>query len=137
MKKTIWILTTAIFLFSCKKEAGDGGNSSIHGSVNKELRIVLTNPNTKTGTFPAADEDVYIIYGDNISPDDRVQTNYDGEYEFMNLRPGKYKIYTFSKDTNSVAVTWDEDHMTILQEIEISEKKQEVDAGEMTIYDQP
>ncbi|MBL0315663.1 MAG: hypothetical protein IPP69_07725 [Flavobacteriales bacterium] len=137
MKKSFGIMVALVALLSCKKEAGDGGNSSIHGTINKEMRIVLTNPATKTGTFPAADQDVFIIYGDNISPDDRIQTNYDGEYEFMFLRPDKYKIYTFSADTNSVAISWDEDHMTILQEIEITDKKQEVEAEEITIYEQP
>jgi hypothetical protein len=96
---------------------------------------VLNNPGTAVGTFPAADEDVYIIYGNHISPDDRVQTNYDGEYEFLYLRPGKYKVYAFSKDTNSVAVPWDEDHMTVLQELEITDGNQQVKADDMMIYD--
>jgi hypothetical protein len=87
------------------------------------------------GTYPAADEDVYIQYGDHVSPDDKVQTNYDGEFEFLYLRPGKYTVYVFSKDTNAVAVPWDEDHMTILQELEITEGNQSVVAADMTIYD--
>ena len=122
-------------LAACKKEAGDGGNSSIKGKITRELRVVLNNPGTAVGTFPAADADVYIIYGDHVSPDDRVQTNYDGEYEFLYLRPGKYKVYTFSKDTNSVAVPWDEEHMTVLQELEITDGNQRLDAADMIIYD--
>jgi hypothetical protein len=131
----IWIFATLLAFVSCKKEAGDGGNSSIKGKITRELRVVLNNPGTAVGTFPAADEDVYIIYGDHISPDDRVQTNYDGEYEFLYLRPGKYKVYAFSKDTNSVAVPWDEDHMTVLQELEITDGNQQVKADDMMIYD--
>jgi hypothetical protein len=131
----IWVIAVLLALVSCKKEAGDGGNSSIKGKISRELRIVLNNPGTAVGTFPAADEDVFIIYGDHISPDDRVQTNYDGEYEFLYLRPGKYKVYAFSKDTNSVAVPWDEDHMTVLQELEITDGNQEVKADDMMIYD--
>jgi hypothetical protein len=89
--------------------------------VNKELRIVLDQSQIpKPAHSRRQIEDVFIIYGDNISPDDRVQTNYDGEYEFMFLRPGKYTKSIHSLPIhNSVAVTWDEDHMTILQEIEI------------------
>jgi len=123
MKNRYFLLAVVLvfFLSSCKKEEGDGGNSSIKGKVSREWRVVLTNPGTAVNTFPAADEDVYIIYGDHVSPDDRVQTNYDGEYEFLYLRPGNYKVYTFSKDTNAVVVPWDEDHMTILQEIEITD----------------
>jgi hypothetical protein len=131
----IWVIAVLLALVSCKKEAGDGGNSSIKGKISRELRIVLNNPGTAVGTFPAADEDVYIIYGDHISPDDRVQTNYEGEYEFLYLRPGKYKVYAFSKDTNSVAVPWDEDHMTVLQELEITDGNQQVIANDMMIYD--
>jgi hypothetical protein len=131
----IWVIAVLLALVSCKKEAGDGGNSSIKGKISRELRIVLNNPGTAVGTFPAADEDVFIIYGDHISPDDRVQTNYDGEYEFLYLRPGKYKVYAFSKDTNSVAVPWDEDHMTVLQELEITDGNQQVKADDMMIYD--
>ena len=131
----IWVIAVLLALVSCKKEAGDGGNSSIKGKITKELRVVLNNPGTAVGTFPAADEDVYIIYGNHISPDDRVQTNYDGEYEFLYLRPGKYKVYAFSKDTNAVAVPWDEDHMTVLQVLEITEGNQQVLAADMTIYD--
>jgi small nuclear ribonucleoprotein (snRNP)-like protein len=122
-------------LCSCKKEAGDGGSSSIRGAVTKDVRIVLTNASTFQGSFPAADQEIYIVYGDNISPDDRIRTNFAGEFEFMYLRPGKYKVYTYSKDTNSVAVEWDEDHMTILREVEIEEKRQEQDIGELKIYD--
>jgi hypothetical protein len=58
-----------------------------------------------------------------------------GEYEFLYLRPGKYKVYAFSKDTNAVAVPWDEDHMTVLREVEITDGKQQVSAADMTIYD--
>ncbi len=131
----IWIFASILTIVSCEKEAGDGGNSSIKGKIKREVRIVLDNPSTTIQTFPAADEDVYIIYGNNVSPDDRVQTNYNGEYEFLYLRPGKYKVYAFSKDTNAVSVPWDEDHMTVLREVEITDSKQQVSAADMTIYD--
>ncbi|MFM9985680.1 MAG: hypothetical protein ACKVOK_10640 [Flavobacteriales bacterium] len=128
--------TVAIVLAAgCKKEAGEGGNSTIFGKVNKDIRVVLTNPATTQSTVIAADRDVYIVYGDHTSPGDRIQSNYNGEFEFRNLRPGNYTIYTFSKDTNAVAVPWDEDHMPITLSLEISEKKQDVDAGTLTIYD--
>ena len=137
MKSTTAFFTIlAVFIFSsCKKEAGDGGNSSIKGKISRQIRVVLNNPSTAIGTFPAADEDVYIIYGDHVSPDDRVQTNYNGEYEFLYLRPGKYTVYAFSSDTNSVVVPWDEEHMTVLHELEITDGEQTVVAPDMTLYD--
>ncbi len=136
--KNVRIIALAMCVMSmvaCKKEPGDGGNSSISGKLHKELRVVLNNPSTAVGTYPAADQDVYIIYGNHVSPDDKVQANYDGEYEFLYLRPGKYTVYTFSKDTNAVATPWDEDHMTVIQALEITEGNQSVVAADMTIYD--
>jgi hypothetical protein len=132
---TAFFIILVVFIFSsCKKEAGDGGNSSIKGKITRQLRVVLSNPSTAIGTFPAADQDVYILYGDHVSPDDRVQTNYDGEYEFLYLRPGNYKVYVFSNDTNAVAVPWDEEHMTVLQELEITDKEQRIVANDMMVY---
>ncbi len=135
MKIIFVCFSCVVLFFSCKKDAGDGGNSTISGNIKKDIRVNLTNPLPLRATVPAADQDVYIIYGDHTSPDDRVQTNFDGNFEFLYLRPGKYTIYTFSKDTNSVAVNWDESHMTILREVEINDKKEDVIAEEMKIYD--
>jgi hypothetical protein len=44
-------------------------------------------------------------------------------------------VYAFSADTNSVAVPWDEDHMTVLQELEITDGEQTIVAADMTLYD--
>ena len=133
--KLLALAVTIVLAAGCKKEAGEGGNSTIFGKVNKDIRVVLTNPATTQSTVIAADQDVYIVYGDHTSPDDRIQSNYKGEFEFRNLRPGNYTIYTFSKDTNAVAVPWDEDHMPVTLKLEISDKKQELDAGTLTVYD--
>ena len=129
-----WIFASTLTIVSCKKEAGDGGNSSIIGKVNLELRGVLENSTPIVGTFPAVDEDVYIIYGNHVSPDDRVQTNYNGEFEFLYLRPGKYKVYVVSKDTIAPS-SWDGGKMTVLREAEITDDKQRISLEEMTIYD--
>jgi hypothetical protein len=133
--KLLALAVTVVLAVGCKKEAGEGGNSTIFGQVNKDIRVVLTNPATTQSTVIAADQDVYIVYGDHTSPDDRIQSNYKGEFEFRNLRPGNYTIYTFSKDTNAVAVPWDEDHMPVTLKLEISDRKQQLDAGTLTVYD--
>jgi hypothetical protein len=135
VKQLILILMSILAIASCKKEAGDGGNSSISGRVMIERRRLLDNYTTAEDTIPAADQDVFIIYGDHVSPDDRIQTNYDGEFEFLYLRPGNYTIYTFSKDTTATPTPWGEDHLTILQKVEITEKKQNVSLNTMFIYD--
>ena len=136
MMYRILLFSIAITLCACQKDAGDGGNSSIRGTVKKEIRLILDNPNTVQNIVPASDYDMYIQYGDHTSPDDRIQTNYNGEFEFLNLRPGKYTVYCFSKDTNTVAVEWDEDHMPVIRNIEITENKQVVEVDEMVVFDQ-
>jgi hypothetical protein len=136
MRRITLLLFVIVLVTACQKDAGDGGNSSIRGKVTKEIRLILDNPNTTQHVVPAADLDMYIQYGDHTSPDDRIQTNYDGEFEFLQLRPGKYTIYCFSKDTNSVAVNWDQDHMPIIRNVEITDSKQVVEVDEMVVFDQ-
>jgi hypothetical protein len=135
VQQLILVFMSILAIASCKKEAGEGGNSSISGRVMIERRGLLDNYTTAEDTIPAADQDVFIIYGDHVSPDDRIQTNYYGEFEFLYLRPGNYTIYTFSKDTTATPTPWDEDHLTILQRVRITEKKQQVSLNDMFIYD--
>ena len=66
--------------------------------------VQLNNPSSIIDTIPAADEDVYIVYGDNTSPDDRVFTNPDGEFAFNWLRSGDYTIYVYSEDTANTSM---------------------------------
>lgn len=130
------IMAMAVLMMGCEKDPGEGGTATIKGTVNKEFRLVLSNPATTQYTVVAADEDVYIVYGDNVSPDDRILTNYNGEFEFRNLRKGKYTIYVYSKDNTGTSGV-DQDKMVVKQEIEIQDKGQSVEAETMTIYDVP
>ena len=95
--KKYFLLSTIIILTlcSCTKEEGEGGRSSIKGKVHM----------TDVTGFNAGDEydipdyDVYIIYGDdNDIYDDDMKTNYDGTFEFKNLRKGSYRIFTYTLD---------------------------------------
>lgn len=134
--KGLYAVAILAFLFmSCQKPAGEGGSSSISGKVSKEFRVDVTDPDTKTFTVAAADEDVYIVYGDHTSPDDRVLTNYDGEFSFRNLRPGDYEVYIYSRDTTGFNGV-DEKKMPISFDVEIIDKDQEVKLGDITIYDE-
>jgi len=136
MKNILFVIFTISLLTSCKKEAGEGGLASIKGTVQTDLRLVPSNPVTFQYSRPGADEEVYIIYGDNTGPDDRVWTNYKGEFEFRNLRPGDYKIYVYSRDTTGSAQV-NAERMPIVREVKIEDRKAEVDAGKITIYDVP
>jgi hypothetical protein len=136
MKNMLFVIFTISLLSSCKKEAGEGGLASIKGKVQTDLRLVPSNPVTFQYSRPGVDEEVYIIYGDNTGPDDRVWTNYKGEFEFRNLRPGDYKIYVYSRDTTGSAQV-NMQRMPIVREVKIEDRKGEVDAGTITIYDVP
>lgn len=120
---------------SCTKQPGEGGQAIIRGQVMTEVRLVLSNPSTAVATFPAADENVFIIYGENISPDDNVETNFDGEFAFRFLRPGAYTIYLYSADTTGNNEV-DPNRMPVIREVEINGRKDEVDLGTLWIYEE-
>ena len=136
MRRILCIIVLVFVAVGCAKVPGEGGNSSIKGTIAIEYRLVLTNPATSQATVPGADEDVFIVYGDHTSPDDRVNTNYNGEFEFRDLRLGDYTIYVYSRDTTGDPLAHPT-RMPITVAVEITDKKQVVDAGEMTIYDNP
>lgn len=114
-----------ILVCSCKKEAGEGGNSSIYGTVNT---ITYIDPffEFPLDTFPATDRDVFIIYGDDISFSDKTQTNYEGKFEFKYLREGSYKVYIYSKARKD---SFPSGEVAVLKTVEINGKKKSVDAG--------
>jgi hypothetical protein len=119
----------SIAFFSCTKEAGDGGNSTIYG------KIIAHNYNADftqlRGIYPAADEDVYLIYGSDRSYSQRVRSNYDGVYEFKYLRKGDYTIYVYSKDST---LTLASEIYAVIQEVKIDENHQTVQADDMKIF---
>lgn len=101
MKKYFFIICIfTISLYSCSKEEGEGGRSSISGVVHM----------TDVTGFNAGDEydvpdyDVYIIYGedDNVYDDD-MKTNYDGTFQFKNLRKGTYRLYAYTLDNTELS----------------------------------
>jgi hypothetical protein len=119
----------SITLASCKKPAGEGGNSTIKGNLwveDWDKNFVAINYQ-----FAGADEDVYIVYGDDASYGDKVKSGSDGVFEFKYLRPGKYKVYAYSdeKQTSSSPSP----SVAKIVEVEITGKKQTVDAGKITI----
>jgi len=135
MKK--YILSIAIgaaLLFSqCQKEAGDGGLATIKGVVTKEFRAVLNNP-LNAVQLPAKDQEVYIVYGDNISPDDKIVTNYEGAFSFTGLRKGDYTIYTYSQDTAATA-TAVLSNMAIIAKVKITERDQVKQIDPLVVYE--
>ncbi len=115
---------------SCKKEPGEGGSSKITGKVytreyNPDFTYLL-------GEYWAADVDVFIIYGDGITYNDRVRTGPGGDFEFPYLRPGKYRLYVYSADSTLTAPSGT---VAIFRDMEISKNRQTVDAGTIVVLD--
>jgi len=132
MKKTFPVLLVILIsfaMFSCSKEAGDGGNSTIYG------KIITYNYNAEftnlRGIYPAADEDVYLIYGEDHSYSQRIRSNYDGIYEFKYLRPGDYTIYVYSKDSTLTLVSG---MYPVISKVKIDNKRQTVEVEDMKIF---
>ena len=96
------ITALVIFLFGCEKNEGQGGTSTIKGKV--LVHDFDASFQAVVDTYPAVDEDVYIIYGDDHSTyDDHYKTSFDGTFEFKFLQKGKYKIFAYSKDSTGAA----------------------------------
>lgn len=136
MKKIIFLLAFTAVFSACTKDPGTGGAGTISGTILKEFRVVLTNPATAIYTVPAADVEVYIVYGEHLSPDDKVMTDYEGNFEFRNLRKGKYTVYAYSRDTTGLNTT-DPMKMVVLKEVELTDNDDHEVASDLTIYDTP
>lgn len=138
MKKIIFLLALTLAFSACKKDPGTGGAGTISGNVSKEVRVVLTNPGTTLYTVPAADLDVYIVYGEHVSPDDKVVTDYNGDFEFRNLRKGKYTVYVYSRDTTGQnPPVIDPTKMVVLKDVELTDNEDHAVVSDLTIYDTP
>lgn len=117
------------------KEADKGGSSSIKGKVFlRDYDIAFT---TLQSQYYKADEDVFIIYGNDTIQDDDTKTSYDGSFRFNGLRKGNYKLYVMSKDSAKIhdcfGCTIIPDS-TIIKTIEITTNRQEILLPDFVIY---
>ena len=123
------ILLLSIICASCSKEAGEGGNSSIYG------KVIVHNYNSSftelNEIYDGADEEVYIIYGDDLSYSERIRTSYNGVYEFKYLRQGKYSVFVYSEDST---LTLPSGKYAVIREIEITSNRQTVKADDIIIF---
>ena len=162
MKKLLLLTLMLNLLLACQKEAGEGGTSTIKGKViTYELNhfdVPGSNQSVDTlGYYSQADEEVYIIYGDEDNLyDDSYETSFDGSFRFENLRKGKYTVFMYSEcesDTNGLAVIsqtnpvyaqelastiWKSDcidgEIAIKLNIEITENNLEYNLGDITRF---
>lgn len=111
MQRLILILFIAFLISSCEKQAGEGGTSSIQGSVYKLSTYfnVLTQQIDTISYQLDSKKDVYIIYSDDENDfyDDNVETNWNGQYRFDNLRKGDYTLFVYADSTNLLNISYD------------------------------
>ena len=131
------ILFIFISITACKKEAGEGGTSTITGKITA-YNFDNNNFNCCPDTFPAVDWDVFVIYGaDGSSYDNDVKTTFDGAYEFKYLQKGKYRIFAYSEDStgasNGTAGSSWRPNIPISFDVEITSKNQTIVVPEIII----
>lgn len=122
VKNYLFILIGIVSLsfISCIDEEGEGGTSVIEGKVFKVLHpddnfpitsyndtlksisgadsiVIKTDTILRADTFPAAKEDVYIVYGNEPIYGDKMETGKDGNFRFRYLTKGTYYIYAYTK----------------------------------------
>ena len=111
MKNSIYILFFLLLVCSCEKEAGEGGTSSIVGSVYKISTYynLLTQQNDTVYYQLDSGEDIYIIYSEDENDfyDDNIETNWNGQYRFDYLRKGDYTVFMYADSTDNLNVSYD------------------------------
>ncbi len=125
----LFILGLGILTSSCKKSAGEGGNSTIQGKVWVEEWDASFIRHDSLQDRVGMGEDVFIIYGNDVSYGDKKECSYDGRFEFKYLRPGSYTLYVYSKDPGPSG------KKAVVKTVQIDSEKQTVDAGTFTIKD--
>ncbi|GDX52341.1 hypothetical protein LBMAG27_13880 [Bacteroidota bacterium] len=112
---------------SCTKQEGQGGTSTIKGKI----FVAEYNVFTPIDSFYSGKVSVYIIYGDNEYFGDKIESSYDGTFEFPYLKKGKYTLFAYSDCL--LGADCDGGKKVIKKEVEITENKQTIDAGDIRI----
>lgn len=125
---TVLFLAISSLFYSCKKEPGVGGHSSISGHIT--VRHYNANFNQYLGTYDGSDEYVYIVYGNHSGYDQRIKTDYNGNFEFNYLYPGDYSIYTYSLDSTLQSLNV---NVAVVQNIKL-EKREDLTLPDFIIF---
>lgn len=125
----VFMLLIPLIFASCEKEPGPGGKSTLYGKVKvKDYNSTFTVLNE---IYYGPGIWVYLVYGDDRDYGERIQTSYDGTYEFKYLRPGKYKVYSLSKDSTMTTNA----QVPVIREVEIPSGRQEIGLEDLVIFD--
>jgi len=100
MKIVFLLLLFVLLPLACEKSEGLGGTGSIAGTIteqffNDDYSLLIHEE-------PAADEEVFIVFGSSEELGNRVRTNNLGQFKFKYLYPGDYQVYFISDDSTAV-----------------------------------
>ena len=124
----IAVISMLFMLFSCEKPEGPGGRGSIKGQV--MVRTFDKGFRIQQAEFPAANEDVYIMYGDEQTISDDQATTPDGRFEFQYLSKGDYTIFLFSEDSTGQSTSG---FVVVEHTVNLSSTRQVADLGKIYI----
>ena len=126
MKNIFLLVIIGIVITSCTKVEGQGGSASIEGFVYEYKLNILGDTISR---YSAADQDVYIIYGnEDTFYDDNIKTSYDGSFKFPYLQKGKYTVFVYEDCATCLS-----GKKEILHTIEITKKNQVIDLDTIDI----
>jgi hypothetical protein len=129
-RKILFLLLTSVLFFSCSKDPGIGGTSSISGKV--FLRDFNASFTTLYGEYYAHEQRVYLVYGDDEMYSQDTRTHYDGTYRFERLKKGKYTVYAYSKDSTQTSPSG---YIPVKKIVEITKNNQHIILDNIIIID--
>ncbi len=126
--RSFLLSSVLLFITACGKDAGEGGTASVYGRVYvKDYNSTYT---VLQEEYYAPKEDVYIIYGDDRTYSEHVETNYDGTFEFKFLRKGNYQVYVYSDDSTLQSGA----KYPVIRAVEVTRNGADVEVPLMIIY---
>lgn len=121
MRGVYFLVFFSVLFSGCGKEPGEGGSASISG------KVWVLNYNSEyteiNSSYYGPNEDVFLIYGDDVVYSKSFETSYEGSYRFKYLRKGKYKVFVYSEDTTGSIPGG---IFAVIREVEITEKNQNI-----------
>ncbi len=133
MKKNrfVLLLIFVVAFMSCSKHEGEGGTSTIKGTV--IVTLVSDDFQRVYAIFPEEEAEVYIVYGDDEFYGDNIETQYDGTFQFQYLRKGKYQVFAYSDDETGQSISGKK---PVFKNVEITKNGQNLIVTPIEIYNQ-
>jgi len=116
------ITGTLLLMASCDQPEGYGGTAAIKGKI--ETSFYNEEYSDLVKQEPAVDEEVFLLFGENETVGDKVETSATGAFEFAYLNPGKYQLYYTSQDSTKS----DDAEYPVIIDVEL-EAGQDLDLG--------